>query len=205
MSKLSIAAACLVAATALPLAAHAAAEPAAGSKEAKAASAAKGPLTASDTVTMRATVEKIDLPTRTVTLKGEKGNVADVVVGPEYKNLDKLRVGDTVVATYTESLALRIATKAEANVGAAVSASVTPPGNGKSVGAQREITQKLRIEAIDLPNNRVTVSGPAGGKQTIDVKNPKVQERLKALKAGDEVFITYTESLALKLEPTGAR
>jgi Cu/Ag efflux protein CusF len=61
-------------------------------------------------------VEGLDLPTRTVTLKGPRGNY--VTVRPqEPNNLKKLRLGDTIVVTYTEALAVSLekvpATKVE--------------------------------------------------------------------------------------------
>ena len=33
------------------------------------------------------------------------------------------------------------------------------------------------------------------------MKRPEVQERLKTLKPGDEVQVTYTEAMAIKVEP----
>jgi Cu/Ag efflux protein CusF len=53
------------------------------------------------------TVEGIDLPTQTVTLKGPRGNYVTVrAQNPE--NLKKLRIGDTIVVTYTEALAVSL-------------------------------------------------------------------------------------------------
>lgn len=48
------------------------------------------------TVTATATVEAIDLEKRVVTLKGQEGNVFDVAVGREARNLPQLKVGDEV-------------------------------------------------------------------------------------------------------------
>jgi hypothetical protein len=53
------------------------------------------------------TVEGIDMPTQTVTLKGPRGNYATVQAqNPD--NLKKLHIGDTVVVTYTEALAVSL-------------------------------------------------------------------------------------------------
>ena len=53
------------------------------------------------------TVEGIDLPTQTVTLKGPRGNYVTVrAQNPE--NLKKLQIGDTIVVTYTQALALSL-------------------------------------------------------------------------------------------------
>src|SRR5262245_39980124 len=64
--------------------------------------------TESQTVTATAVVQAIDLSTRGVTLKGEDGNVFTFVAGDQVKNLPQVRVGDTVKATYTESVALEV-------------------------------------------------------------------------------------------------
>jgi len=56
------------------------------------------------TVTKTATVQAIDLDKRVVTLKGEKGNVFDLKVGEEAKNLPQVKVGDRVTVQLYESL-----------------------------------------------------------------------------------------------------
>jgi hypothetical protein len=152
----------------------------------------------SDTVEKRATVTAIDTAKRTVTLKGDQGEF-EVDVGPEVKNFDKLKVGDVVVATYTQAIAARIAAPGEATPGVKESVTGNPADKGHaSVG--REVTASVKVEAVDLKANTVTLSGPSGEKETVEVKNPKVQERLKTLKPGDVVVVTYTESLALRLD-----
>src|SRR5512144_462557 len=59
----------------------------------------------SEAVMITATVQAVDLTARTVTLKGPKGKVETVKVDASIKNLDRLKVGDEVVAKYYEALA----------------------------------------------------------------------------------------------------
>jgi hypothetical protein len=54
-----------------------------------------------------ATVVGLDLPTESVTLQGPLGNYA-TVRAEKVENLKKLRLGDTVVVTYTEALAISL-------------------------------------------------------------------------------------------------
>ena len=54
-----------------------------------------------------ATVEGLDLPTRSVTLKGPMGNFVTVRAA-NVDNMKKLRLGDTIVVTYTEALAVSL-------------------------------------------------------------------------------------------------
>lgn len=199
MSKHPLAAMILVVA-AVP--AVAVAQPAAAPA---AQSPARGPVTAMNTVTLTAVVEKLDLATRHVTLRGASGTVYDFVVSPEFKNLDKVKVGDTVAVNYTQAIAARLATAAEAGRPASIAASATPPGTGRPVTVGTEITEKLKVAAIDLDHHAVTLTGPGGQSETVDVLDPKLRERLKSLTVGDELFVTYSESLALSLLPTGPR
>jgi len=58
-------------------------------------------------VTVTATVEKIDKKTMIATLRGPDGEVVDVKV-QDAKNLENVNVGDQVVFTYTEGVAISV-------------------------------------------------------------------------------------------------
>ena len=60
------------------------------------------------TVQISATIESIDRATREVTLKGPEGKTKTVKAGDAVKNFDRLNVGDQVVATMTEALAIGV-------------------------------------------------------------------------------------------------
>ena len=70
----------------------------------------------------------------------------------------------------------------------------------KEVGAERA-PLLTHFDAVDTKANTVTLMGAEGNKKTITVKNPELQQRIKNLKAGDEVDVTYTEALALAIMP----
>ena len=58
-------------------------------------------------IKMVTTVQGLDLTTQTVTLRGPMGN--DVTIrAKKLENLKKLRLGDTIVVTYTEALAISL-------------------------------------------------------------------------------------------------
>ena len=193
--KTKILAACLAAALTLP--GIALAEPTVTGAPGKG-------ITATDTVEGRATITAIDAKTRTVTLKSEKGEVFDIEAGPEVVNFDKLKVGDVVVATYTQSVAARIAAPGEAATpGVKESVTGTPTPGQRKVG--HEVTATLKVDAVDAKANKVTLSDGAGHSRTVDVVRPEVRERLKTLKPGEMVVVTYTESLAIRLEKAPAK
>ena len=63
--------------------------------------------TAGHETTISATIEKIDAINGWVTLKGPKGGLLDVAV-EDHAILGKLNIGDLVVVTYTEALAISV-------------------------------------------------------------------------------------------------
>ena len=54
-----------------------------------------------------ATVEGLDRPTRSLTLKGPRGHYV-TVRAPDLNKLQKLRLGDTIMVTYAEALAVSL-------------------------------------------------------------------------------------------------
>jgi len=63
--------------------------------------------TASAGLTATVSVTKIDMATRFVSLEGPNGNSFKVKAGPKVQ-LEKLKVGDKLLATYTESVAVKL-------------------------------------------------------------------------------------------------
>ena len=153
-----------------------------------------------ETIELRAKVTAIDLAERVVTLQSEDGRSEQLEVDPAVQNLDRLAVGDTVVATYLVALAARIATPGESTPAVQQVVSLPEKGASGPIVAAQQVTARLVVNAVDVAANTVTLTGPRGVTKTVAVRNPEVQARLKSLKAGDEVDVTYTEAVALTLE-----
>jgi hypothetical protein len=64
------------------------------------------------------TVTAIDLPNRMVVFQGPQGNIYQVKAGPKVQ-LEKLKVGDKLLATYAEAVAVKLEKKAPAKAPAA--------------------------------------------------------------------------------------
>jgi hypothetical protein len=58
-----------------------------------------------DAASITATVEAIDYDKRTVALKGPRGNIVVLKVGPDVKNFKQIKTGDRVTTKYFESTA----------------------------------------------------------------------------------------------------
>ena len=150
---------------------------------------------AAQTVTLTATVVEIDHKTRTITLKAADGRTESFVVDEAAKNLDQVQKGDVVVVTYAEALAYEV--KKGGATGSTAVAAAAKPGEKPAGVIARETNVTVTITAIDEKAPSVTFKGPAGNTRTIKVKHP---EKLKSVKVGDQVELTYTEALAISVE-----
>lgn len=156
----------------------------------------------SEVTTLKATVTGIDVPGRVVTLKGAKGNSVTFHVSDDVRNLDKVKVGDVVVAKYYESIAYRVTKPGATGAAAVDAAAAAAPGQLPAGAIAKSDTVKAKITAIGKHKDSVTLKGPEGNSVTIKVKNPK---NLDGVKVGDDVEVTYTEALAVSVEPAAAK
>jgi hypothetical protein len=94
-----------------------------------------------------------------------------------------------------------------AKPGQEASASATamraPAGAKPGAGVAQEVTATVKIAALDLATHTVSFTDPDGLAQTIAVQDPKMRGFIERLKVGDEVAVTYTEALAISVEPAG--
>ena len=165
----------------------------------------KKPLTAGEAVltTVTATVQAIDVEKREVTLKGSLGNVVTFTVDKRVKRLNEFKVGDEVTADYYVSLEfeLRAPTEEEKQNPVQILGTVAraPKDTEPAGGALRMIKVVTTVQGLDLPTQSVTLKGqgPMGYSATIRAKNV---DKLKQLRLGDTIVVTYTEALAVSLE-----
>jgi hypothetical protein len=153
-------------------------------------------------VEVSAQVVAIDKTTRTVTLKGPEGNVFDVVAGDEVKNFAQIKLGDLVVARYVQALTLQLqktAAKAGSDtVTVREEASAAKPGERPAAAGARQVTAIADVTAVDPKKSTITLKGPRGNSMVLAVQNP---DQFKVVKKGDKVEVTYTEAMALSVEP----
>jgi hypothetical protein len=154
--------------------------------------------TSTTPTTITATIEAIDQTNRIVTLKGPKGNLADVYVDEGNKRFNELKVGDTVKASYYESLAVNVRKPGDPAPTAGVQEKVTPSAGAPGTTVARQVTVTVTVMAIDPSVPSVTVKGPKGNVITTRVMDPK---RLEGVKVGDTVDLTYTQALLISVEP----
>jgi hypothetical protein len=152
-------------------------------------------------VTVTAKVEAVDQAKREVTLKGPLGNVVTFVVDERVKRLKEVKVGDEVTADYYVSLSgeLRAPTEDERNHPLTIleGGARAPKGASPAAGGLRAFKVVATVIGLDLPTQSVTLEGPRGNSGSIRAENV---EKLKQLRLGDTVVVTYTEALAISLQ-----
>ena len=157
-----------------------------------------GQATMAETVKASAIITAIDKATRTLTLKGAKGESFDVVAGAEVKNFDQIKVGDEVKVAYLQALSMELkkaggATGVKESTGEARAKAGEKPAG--VIG--REVTVMADVIDVNPTAKTITLKGPKGKVVELDVKNP---EHFKVVKKGDQVEVVYTEALAVSVE-----
>ena len=152
-------------------------------------------------LTATAEVQAVDQKNRTLTLKGEDGKVFTIKVGDEVRNLAQVQAGDTVVATYHQALAVALETVQGTGVNArlvTVSAGRAPAGAMPAGVVEEKVQMVGTILAIDKEKRTVLIQGAV---QHVTLQIPADMD-VKDLKKGAQVRATYTQELAVSVEPT---
>jgi len=151
-------------------------------------------------VTAQARVTAVDPATRTVTLQLEDGKTRSITVGQDVRNFDQIKVGDTVRAKYVESVSIELKKDGKSVLGQTERSSVqrSEPGDKPGGVAIHEVSVTADVVNVDADKQLVTVKNDKGEVFDLGVRDP---EQLKLVKKGDQVQATYTEAVAIGLEP----
>ena len=159
-----------------------------------------GKASITEAVEVTAVVTGVNKSTRTVTLKGPKGKLVDIVCGEECRNFDQIKVGDHVVARYLQSLVLELKKpgSSAAPVTVQEAAGRAKPGAQPGAAAARQVTVLTDVVRVDPAAKIISLKGPQGNVLDLPVQNP---DQFKVVKVGDKVEATYTEAMAISVEP----
>lgn len=154
----------------------------------------------SNVTEISAKVVAIDHKNRIVTLEGPEGNTLTTKVDDDVENLDKVKQGDMVDIQLYEALAwtLKKAGQKEKPTTEKTQTVLTAKANGKPIKVETDkVTIIATIQKVDKKKETVTLKGPEGKVTTVKVKNPK---NLEGVVKGDQVEISYTESVAFAVK-----
>jgi hypothetical protein len=151
-----------------------------------------------------ATVTAIDAAKRLISLEDEDGRKFTVEAGEDVRNFAQVEVGDEVEVQYYQALAASIA-EAEEGAGddAVVIGERAAEGQrpGGSIGTIQTVV--VTVDSVDPATSTVSFTGPGGQQREATVERPDARAFVSQLKPGDRVRLTYGESFAIAVAPTG--
>jgi len=159
----------------------------------------KPSFSASQSMTISAVVEVIDLESRVVTVRKPDGEALTITVSDEARNLDQVEVGDVLTAEYTESVSIEVLANDGMEAGAAEATAMARTKKGEMPGfaAMDASVVTATVEEINLETNTFKLKGPDGTVNEYVARNPA---NLKRAAVGDLVVITITEAVAITVE-----
>jgi hypothetical protein len=152
-----------------------------------------------------ATVTAVDMGRHLVTIQGPQGNSVVIQVTDQVKNLPQVKIGDVVdIQYYRSAIAKLVKVDENTTLDTTVSGAkaTRPEGNkpGGAIGLQ--VKRRAEVKFVDPIQKFITFRSPDRGLRKISLENsPELQHYLKELKKGDIVEVTYTEALAISLQP----
>jgi len=158
----------------------------------------EGAIDAVDVVRATATVEKLDVEKRKVTLRLEDGSSKTMKVDKRVRNLDQVKVGDHLKLAYAEEIAIMVSNNGEQpQASGAAQISVAPKGTKPAAVIVDTVSVTGQILAVDAANHRVTLRDVDGKEKKVKVSK-KIQN-LDRLQAGQSVTVLITEALAVEV------
>jgi len=164
------------------------------------ASGTPGKVVGSRTHKITANVTALDVAKREIVIEAVQGRPVTFLVDPDVRNLEKVHIGDRVVLVYSEGLMMQMQPPGAAPVApkVAIEATRSKPGAEPGGGLAARVEGTVTITAID-PKNRMVVFKAPGGELYQVKAAPGVH--LEKAKVGDQLVATYTQSVALRVEP----
>ena len=151
-----------------------------------------------EVVTTSATITAIDRDKRVVTLKDAQGHETNVVAGPEVRNFDQLKVGDQIVVSHLEAVTieLRKGGGIRERFESTTSDRAAPGAKPGGMVASR-VTVVADVVAVNARTQTLTLRGP---QRTVNLRVPDPKQ-FALVKVGDQVEATFTEAVAVAVEP----
>jgi Cu/Ag efflux protein CusF len=121
-----------------------------------------------------------------------KGEQIKIIAGDEVKNFDQIKVGDQVVATYTQELMMTLK-KGGGALRQRIDSSdqgTAAPGQKPAAFEAKEVAFIADVQQVDLKKQTVTLRG-AQRTVRLKIKDP---EQLKLIKKGDQVEGVFAEA-----------
>jgi hypothetical protein len=156
-----------------------------------------GSVTASQSVDFAAKITSINAEKRIITLVGPGDDELQVIAGPEFRNFNQLKAGQTVQAKYYEWIVISLkkgggqrVARTDSEVGGSAM-----PGEIPGATARWQTRVIGDVTKVNRANQTITVRGP---RRIVDIKVDD-PEQFKQIAAGDQLEMIYTESVVFSV------
>jgi hypothetical protein len=153
------------------------------------------------TLTITAKVTDFDLAKRRITLVGPFDNEIVGIIADDVQGIDKIKVGDMLSLTYYEAIAAAVQKKGEPQPLFSATDAAATAYPGKVPKGVTSVTKSFTIVSVDPDTNTLVLQDSAGKLLTRDVKRPEFAAKLKMLRPGDQVDVTYSDAIITNLYP----
>lgn len=164
-----------------------------------AAPAAEVAPVAAEVTIMTATVDSVNVKTRTVMLKNDQGQLAPMKVGKSVANFNKIKKGDTFVVEYAQAVAVGLVAApkgTQPSVTGTRTVKVQDQANKKPFAEEIDtIKATAVIKSIDAKARTAEITMPDG--KVNKVKVDKAVLGLENFKVGDDVVVEYVQDMAV--------
>jgi hypothetical protein len=146
-------------------------------------------------------VEGIDVDKRQITLRSPGGGKGTFTVSPAVQRLSEIHVGDVILADYRVAVVAELRTPTAEEVAPLVLAEMVDrrPSNQSPGGTlARTLRAVTIIDSVNATAGTVTLKGPLNGEVIAKVDDPSI---LSTLKAGQNIVVTFDETLVLSVQP----
>ncbi|MFM0499209.1 hypothetical protein [Paraburkholderia caffeinilytica] len=133
--------------------------------------------------------------TNSVTLRGPRGNLADVDVNPQLADVRKLRIGDKLNVAYQQALLIQVDKVTAKGVRERIETTVTIPASAGYASSAHRVQVVATVLKIDRKSRMVTLRGP----KHQQVLKAAADIPLSDLKVGDSVRAEFVSAAAVEL------
>ena len=146
-----------------------------------------------------AEVQDINYQTRMVTLKGPSGRTVSFRADPRVRNLDQVKQGDLVNATYYESTSIIVRSpEGGPSLSESKTVEVAPRGQKPGGVVTTTTTAVATVTDIDYQKRIAKLQGPDGKITTVHATAEV--KRFNEVRKGDQVVVTVTDAIAVSLK-----
>ena len=154
-----------------------------------------------ESLKITAKVTAFDLAARKITLQGPFDGELVAFISDEVQGIDKIKVGDMLSVTYYEAIAASVKREGDPKPLFTAADAAAKAYPGKTPKGVTSVTKSFTIISVDTAANTVVVQDSAGKLSTRVVTRPEFIQKLKMLRAGDQVDVTYSDAVVTNLYP----